>query len=125
MRVQLRLAWLSVLDAATQLDAHDARAHGPGASARLPDTALQSLAVVKVAVPRAVESCLDFAVQIHGGGGLSNDHPLAAFWAAARTLRLVDGPDEVHLRTLAKLEVAAHGGTRQARPHPGVGRSKL
>ena len=40
-------------------------------------------------------------MQIHGGGGLSNDHPLAAMWASARTLRLVYGSDEVHLRTLS------------------------
>ena len=64
-------------------------------------------------------------------GGLSADHPLAAMWAAARTLRIVDGPDEVHLRTLAKVERASQlqspftllAATETATP--GTGRSRL
>ena len=48
---------------------------------------------------------IDRAIQVHGGGGVSNEFPLAAAWAMARTLRLADGPDEVHLAQLAKLEL--------------------
>ncbi len=61
-----------------------------------------------------MQKIADFAVQIHGGGGMSSDHPLAAIWAAARTLRIVDGPDEVHLRTIARGEEIAQSknGTR-------------
>ena len=64
-------------------------------------------------------------------GGLSADHPLAAMWAAARTLRIVDGPDEVHLRTLAKLERATQlkSPSKPAEVTgtvtPGTGRSRL
>ena len=67
------------------------------------------------------------AIQIHGGGGLSEDHPLAAMWAAARTLRLVDGPDEVHLQTLSRYEkkkqLKAIG--KEQGIHPGVGNPRL
>ena len=50
---------------------------------------------------------LDRAIQIHGGGGVSDDFFLASAWAAARSLRLADGPDEVHLAQLAKMELSA------------------
>ena len=49
---------------------------------------------------------IDRAIQIHGGGGVSDDTPLASFWAHARTLRIVDGPDAVHIRGVAKEELA-------------------
>ncbi|MGW5677484.1 acyl-CoA dehydrogenase family protein [Streptomyces sp. NPDC003860] len=60
---------------------------------------------IKIATPRAVVDVLDRAVQIHGAGGVSQDFPLAELWAAARTLRLADGPDEVHQRSLARREL--------------------
>ncbi|MEU5900780.1 acyl-CoA dehydrogenase family protein [Streptomyces venezuelae] len=60
---------------------------------------------IKIATPRAVVDILDRAVQLHGAGGVSQDFPLAELWAAARTLRLADGPDEVHLRSLAHREL--------------------
>ncbi|MFD3549067.1 acyl-CoA dehydrogenase family protein [Streptomyces sp. NPDC058655] len=60
---------------------------------------------IKIATPRAVVSILDQAVQLHGAGGVSQDFPLAELWAAARTLRLADGPDEVHQRSLARREL--------------------
>ncbi|MEU2562747.1 acyl-CoA dehydrogenase family protein [Streptomyces longispororuber] len=60
---------------------------------------------IKIATPRAVVDILDHAVQVHGAGGVSQDFPLAELWAAARTLRLADGPDEVHQRSLARREL--------------------
>ncbi len=60
---------------------------------------------IKIATPRAVADILDRAVQLHGAAGVSQDFPLAELWAAARTLRLADGPDEVHQRSLARREL--------------------
>ena len=115
-RVALNQAKITVLNAASELDLRD---RNPGS--KLHPKAIEALAVCKIAVPCAAEDCLDFAVQIHGGGGLSGDHPLAAMWAAARTLRVVDGPDEVHLRSIAKMERKK----RESEVHPGVGRPRL
>jgi acyl-CoA dehydrogenase len=52
---------------------------------------------------------VDMAIQLHGGAGLSNDLPLAGAWTAARSLRLADGPDEVHRGVIARLELARYG----------------
>ncbi|WP_414169682.1 acyl-CoA dehydrogenase family protein [Streptoverticillium reticulum] len=60
---------------------------------------------IKIATPRTVVQIIDHAVQLHGAGGVSQDFPLAELWAAARTLRLADGPDEVHQRSLARREL--------------------
>ncbi|GAA4692737.1 acyl-CoA dehydrogenase family protein [Streptomyces youssoufiensis] len=60
---------------------------------------------IKIATPRTVADIIDQAVQLHGGGGVGQDFPLAELWAAARTLRLADGPDEVHQRSLARREL--------------------
>ncbi len=60
---------------------------------------------IKILVPQATEWILDKAIQAHGAGGVSQDFPLAALWAHARTLRLADGPDEVHKRSLAYREL--------------------
>ncbi|WP_113703388.1 acyl-CoA dehydrogenase family protein [Nonomuraea lactucae] len=60
---------------------------------------------IKIATPIAVEWILDKAIQVHGAGGVSQDFPLAALWAGARSLRLADGPDEVHKRSLAYREL--------------------
>jgi acyl-CoA dehydrogenase len=64
---------------------------------------------IKIAVPLMTEWVLDKAIQAHGGGGVSQDFPLAQLWAHARTLRLADGPDEVHRASLARRELRAHG----------------
>jgi acyl-CoA dehydrogenase len=70
--------------------------------------ALSEVSQIKVAVPRMAQDVVDMAIQLHGGGGLSDDFPLAAAWTAARALRLADGPDEVHRGVIAKLELAKY-----------------
>jgi acyl-CoA dehydrogenase len=70
---------------------------------------------IKIGVPSMAEWVLDKAIQAHGGGGVSQDFALAELWAAARTLRLADGPDEVHRRSLAKAELARQAQARTAR----------
>ncbi|CAL9378843.1 acyl-CoA dehydrogenase family protein [Streptomyces sp. enrichment culture] len=60
---------------------------------------------IKIATPRTVVDIIDRAVQLHGAGGVGQDFPLAELWASARTLRLADGPDEVHQRSLARREL--------------------
>lgn len=69
------------------------------------------VAAIKVAAPRAASYVLDRAIQAHGGAGVSGDTPLAAGWAALRTLHLADGPDEVHLRSIARDELRRHQPT--------------
>ncbi|OZV79203.1 acyl-CoA dehydrogenase [Micromonospora echinospora] len=63
---------------------------------------------IKIAAPAMAEWVIDKAVQAHGGAGVSQDTPLAALWAQARTLRLADGPDEVHRASLARRELRRH-----------------
>jgi alkylation response protein AidB-like acyl-CoA dehydrogenase len=62
------------------------------------------IAMIKVAAPQIALSVIDDAIQAHGGGGVSNDFGLAESYAHIRTLRLADGPDEVHNRAIARLE---------------------
>jgi acyl-CoA dehydrogenase len=63
------------------------------------------IAMIKVAAPRMAQAVLDRAIQVHGGGGVSGDFGLAEGWALTRILRLVDGPDEVHLDQIARFEL--------------------
>jgi acyl-CoA dehydrogenase len=63
------------------------------------------IAAIKVAAPQIALKVIDRAIQVHGGGGVSDDFPLAHWWAHLRTLRLADGPDEVHKRTIAQREL--------------------
>ena len=70
--------------------------------------AAKEIAMIKVVAPNMACQVLDWAIQAHGGGGVSEDFPLAAAWVAARTLRLADGPDEVHRNQIAKLELARY-----------------
>ena len=67
------------------------------------------IAMIKVAAPRMALRIIDNAIQAHGGGGVSNDFGLAKSYAGIRTLRLADGPDEVHNRSIARLEFGKHG----------------
>lgn len=67
--------------------------------------ARQEIAMIKVIAPSMALQVLDRAIQVHGGAGVSQDTFLAAAWANVRTLRLADGPDEVHLDSIAKLEL--------------------
>lgn len=63
------------------------------------------IAAIKVAAPNVALRIIDRAIQVHGGGGVSDDFPLASLWAHMRTLRLADGPDEVHKMTIARREL--------------------
>jgi acyl-CoA dehydrogenase len=67
--------------------------------------ARSEIAQIKVVAPRIALRVLDRAIQAHGGAGVSEDFPLSKAWAHARTLRLADGPDEVHLEAIAKIEL--------------------
>jgi acyl-CoA dehydrogenase len=67
--------------------------------------ALSEVSQIKVAAPRVAQDVIDMSMQLHGGGGLSEDFPLAAAWTAARALRLADGPDEVHRAVVARIEL--------------------
>lgn len=70
--------------------------------------ARKEIAMMKAIVPRMALEIIDRAIQVHGGGGVSQDFPLAQFWIYARSLRLADGPDEVHLESIAKIELSRH-----------------
>ena len=92
-RIDIEQSRLLVLKAAWIIDNHGAKA------------ASKEIAAIKVAIPRMAEQIINNAIQAHGGAGVSQDTPLAAMYAGVRTLRIVDGPDEVHLRDIARLEL--------------------
>ena len=75
--------------------------------------AKSEIAMIKVIAPNMATQIIDWAIQAHGGGGVSDDFPLAYAYAHQRTLRLADGPDEVHRNSIAKLELARHIATMQ------------
>jgi acyl-CoA dehydrogenase len=99
-RVAIDQARLLVLHAAWKLD-------GGG-----PAGALMEVSAIKAAVPVMAQRVIDMALQLHGGGGMSDDFPLAAAYVNARALRLADGPDEVHRGMVARLELAKYDGGR-------------
>ena len=68
-------------------------------------TAKAEIAMIKVVAPSMACKVIDWAMQVHGGGGVSEDFPLANFYGIARTLRFADGPDEVHRNAIAKIEI--------------------
>jgi acyl-CoA dehydrogenase len=69
--------------------------------------ARREIAMIKAVVPQMAIKIIDRAIQVHGGGGVSQDFPLAQFWIYARSLRLADGPDEVHLESVARMEIGS------------------
>ena len=71
-------------------------------------TAKAEIAMIKVVAPTMACKVIDWAIQVHGGGGVCEDFPLAYFYSAARTLRFADGPDEVHRNAIAKLEIGKY-----------------
>jgi acyl-CoA dehydrogenase len=73
-----------------------------------PKGARIEVSAIKAAVPRAAGQIIDRAMQVHGGMGLSDDVPLAHLYAATRALRIADGPDDVHLESVARRELARH-----------------
>ncbi|WP_156864024.1 acyl-CoA dehydrogenase family protein [Casimicrobium huifangae] len=70
--------------------------------------AKQQIAMIKVVAPTMALQVVDWAIQAHGGGGVSDDFPLAGAWANLRTLRFADGPDEVHRNAIAKTELGKY-----------------
>ena len=91
-RIEIDAARLAVLNAACKIDAGDAK------------SALKEIAEVKVQVPAMLLDVIDRAMQAYGGAGVSQDTPLAKMWSSGRTMRIVDGPDEVHMLQLGRNE---------------------
>jgi len=92
-RIDIEQARLLVLKAAWMIDTVGAKG------------ARKDIAAIKVGVPQMAERIIDHAIQAHGGAGVCQDTPLASMYAGIRTLRIVDGPDEVHIRDIARLEI--------------------
>ncbi len=101
-RIEIDMARLLTLKAAYLMDTVGNR------------KARTEIAAIKVAAPQVALKVVDRAIQVHGGGGVSDDFPLASMYAHLRTLRLADGPDEVHKRTLALWEVTRREAERDA-----------
>src|SRR5215475_3234575 len=95
-RIEIDQARLLVLHAAYMMDTVGNKA------------AKQAIAEIKVAVPNMTLAVVERAMQLHGGGGVSQEFPLASMWAHSRTLRFADGPDEVHRRQIGRLELRKH-----------------
>jgi acyl-CoA dehydrogenase len=95
-RIMIEQARLLVLKAAYMMDTVGNK------------VARAEIAMIKVAVPKMLSSVVDMAIQAHGAAGVSGDFGLAKAYASARTLRLVDGPDEVHRNQIGRLELAKH-----------------
>lgn len=99
-RVRIDQSRLLTLKAAWRIDHEGARA------------ARDDISAIKLVVPAAALWVIDHAIQVHGGAGVSDDTPLAMMWAHARTLRIADGPDEVHEMVIARRELRRHRDAR-------------
>lgn len=95
-RLEIDAARLVILNAAMKIDEKDAK------------NALKEIAEAKVLAPQVALEVIDRAIQSWGAGGVSQDTPLANMWAQIRTLRIADGPDEVHLQQLGRNENKSH-----------------
>jgi acyl-CoA dehydrogenase len=93
-RIEIDQARLLTLHAAWLMDRYDNK------------VARAQISAIKIAAPNMATRVIDRAIQVHGGGGMSQDFPLARMYAWQRALRLADGPDEVHRRTLGRLELS-------------------
>jgi acyl-CoA dehydrogenase len=102
MRIQIDMARLQVLHAAWKMDTVGNKA------------ARAEIAAIKVAVPNMLCRVMDWAIQAHGAGGVTSDFGLGKMFASARTMRIVDGPDEVHRHQLGRHELAKY---KPARPN--------
>lgn len=102
-RLEIEQVRLLTLNAAHKIDEHGAKA------------ARKEIAMIKIATPRVSINVIDRAMQVFGGAGLTEDFPLAEHYANARTLRLVDGPDQVHLRDVGRLELREQLKANEAR----------
>jgi acyl-CoA dehydrogenase len=92
-RIEIDQARLLTLKTADLIDRYGAKG------------ARTEIAAIKVAAPKVCLDVIDRAIQVHGGAGVSDDTRLARMWASARTLRIVDGPDAVHIRSVAREEL--------------------
>ena len=106
-RIDIEMSRLLCLKAADMMD------RAGNKSAQL------EIAMIKVQGPNMALSILDDAIQAHGGAGVSGDFFLASAWASMRTIRFADGPDEVHNRAIARLELAKYGEFAAPRPPRG------
>ena len=101
-RIEIDMARLLTLRAAWLMDTVGNKA------------ARMEISAIKVAAPNVALKVIDRAIQVHGGGGVSDDFPLASMYAHLRTLRLADGPDEVHKRSIARMELRRAGDPRSS-----------
>ncbi|MCU1691600.1 MAG: acyl-CoA dehydrogenase protein [Frankiales bacterium] len=99
-RMSIEMVRLLTLKTAHLIDKHGAKG------------ARSEIAAIKVIAPRVALEVIDRAIQVHGGGGVSDDFPLARMYAGMRTLRIADGPDEVHVRTVARQELGPYLGKK-------------